>query len=59
MSESWHPPQPTSAADELSEVDTVYGRMEKWRARAMQIGWFQRVADSVRNDGVGAERSDA
>src|SRR6516165_7480566 len=40
----------TSVADELADVDTAYGRMPKWKARALSVGWMQRVADSVRAD---------
>jgi hypothetical protein len=49
-------PPPTSVADELMTVNTSYGPMEKWKARALAIGWFQRAVDSVRADsadGVG------
>jgi hypothetical protein len=30
-----------SAADELITVETDYGPMPKWKARALAIGWFQ------------------
>lgn len=41
---------PIDAADEFATVETRYGPMDKWKARALSIGWFQRMADSVRND---------
>jgi hypothetical protein len=43
-------PSPISPADELTTVDTQYGPMEKWKARALAIGWFQRQAQMVRDD---------
>jgi hypothetical protein len=46
----WIAPQPISASDELTTVETRYGPMEKWKARALSVGWFQRVANSVRDD---------
>jgi hypothetical protein len=45
---------PISTGDELTTVETRFGPMEKWKARALAIGWFQRVADSVRQDDAAA-----
>jgi hypothetical protein len=39
--------KPISATDELSTVETEFGSMQKWKARALAIGWFQAV---TRND---------
>jgi hypothetical protein len=45
-------PAPVSPADEFVTVDTQYGPMEKWKARALAIGWFQRAVQEVRDDSV-------
>jgi hypothetical protein len=50
-------PPSVSAADELTTVDTAYGPMEKWKARALAIGWFQRVVETVRADAAAIEPS--
>jgi hypothetical protein len=43
----WVPPKPISASDELTTVETSYGPMEKWKARALSVGWFQRVINDA------------
>jgi hypothetical protein len=47
-------PAPISPADEFVTVDTSFGPMEKWKARALAIGWFQRAVQEVRDDSVEA-----
>jgi hypothetical protein len=46
-------PAPISPADEFVTVDTSFGPMEKWKARALAIGWFQRQVQTVRDDSIG------
>jgi hypothetical protein len=48
---------PISVADELTDVETPYGKIPKWKARAIGIGWFQRVVDTVRNDAALATKT--
>jgi hypothetical protein len=48
---------PISASDELTTVETAYGPMEKWKARALSVGWMQRTINSVRSDAA-VERND-
>jgi hypothetical protein len=40
-------------SDELTTVSTQWGPMEKWRARALAIGWFSGVTHSHRADSAG------
>jgi hypothetical protein len=43
-------PPPIGPTDELTTVDTSYGPMEKWKAHALSIGWFQRQTQLARDD---------
>jgi hypothetical protein len=47
-----------SPSDELTTVETSYGPMEKWKARALAIGWFSAVTHS-RSDADGPPLHDA
>jgi hypothetical protein len=48
--DDWTPPPPIGPNDELVTVDTQFGPMEKWKARALSIGWFQRQLQTARDD---------
>jgi hypothetical protein len=48
--DDWTPPPPIGPNDELVTVDTQFGPMEKWKARALSIGWFQRQLQIARDD---------
>jgi hypothetical protein len=45
----------TSPSDELTVVETSYGPMEKWKARALAVGWLQRAIDTIRSDAAGID----
>jgi ABC-type uncharacterized transport system fused permease/ATPase subunit len=45
-------PERINALDELATVNTAYGPMEKWKARALSIGWMQRKIDEARVAGA-------
>jgi hypothetical protein len=42
----------TDTLDELATVQTSLGPMEKWKARALSIGWMQRKIDAARAIGA-------
>jgi hypothetical protein len=48
--DDWSPPPPIGPNDELTTVTTQYGPMQKWKARALAIGWLQRQEQLARND---------